>query len=781
MIQVLGLRDFIDTRTKKKRKREVFFTKGWRFQTVDDVFNGTVLDSVLSGVPEEERYNLYFTVADCFEESGRKLKEQWVIPFDVDDIYIDENAPLESAHQVAVAMAEALDVPFDEVASVFSGNGVQMFIKLTNPIVDEAFFDQARVQYGVILQRIATKLAEKGLKGKPDPSVWSSGRLMRLPNTENRKPEKTPRQATILNGTMVARDFDLFTISGVTELPQHEYVSDIVLKNYPIPDTKAVCEGCKFLQWCKDKPNEVSEPQWYAMVSITSRLDDGRELTHAYSEGHKDYNHYETENKIDQALAASGPRTCKNIESLWDGCSKCAHYEKITSPIMLKGEDYIASADFGFRKRSLKNGKVIPGPVEYIDLVKQFSHEHPYKLVKDSDQIIVYEKTHWKYLLDRELKVWAMDKIRPTPSSAEMSEFVQQLKSFNVTSIDELNNRKQGFMNFSNVVLDVRTLETFPHSPEYGFFQVLPFAYDKNATAPRFEQFMLEISLHDTTKAETIKEYLGYCISGDECWLQRAMLLVGDGANGKSVLMETIGDLVGSESHSAVPLQDLEKETMRHSLVNKLFNYSEETSMRAMSESSLFKALVSGGVMTVKQLYVQPYMVKNRAKLLLSSNHLPHTKDDSHGLLRRLALVKMEARFSPGEPGHDYFIKDKLRDELPGICNSLIQAYARLKRRGVLLGERMLNEALEEYKVETSTIEHYLKHEVERTNNDADEVPVLELYDAYVQFCGRHGLHPLNNIVVGRTLSKKGVKSYPTRRNGKAVRLYQGIKIEREF
>lgn len=245
--------------------------------------------------------------------------------------------------------------------------------------------------------------------------------------------------------------------------------------------------------------------------------------------------------------------------------------------------------------------------------------------------------------------------------------------------------------------------------------------------------------------------------------------------------METIGDLVGSDSHSAIPLQDLEKETMRHSLVNKLFNYSEETSMRAMSESSLFKAMVSGGVMTVKQLYVQPYMVKNRAKLLLSSNHLPHTKDDSHGLMRRLAFVKMEARFSPGDPGHDYFIKDKLRIELPGICNSLLDAYARLKERGVLIGEKELAEALEEYKVETSTLEHYLKHEVEFTGNDSDEVTVVELYDSYVQFCGRHGLIPVNNIVVGRTLGKKGVKSYSTRRNGRGIRVYQGLKIEGEF
>ena len=213
MIQVLALRDFVDRRTGVQRKREVFFNKGWRLEQVEDVFNEEKLNALLDQVPDAEKYNLYYTVANCYEEEGRKLKEQFVIPFDIDGIYIEEGNEIASATKVIQAAVDAIGVPFSSAASVFSGNGVQLFIRLKNPIVDPTFFDAARQQYGVLISKINSKLLELGLEGKADPAVWSRGRLMRLPNTENRKPGKPVRMARIVNPTMVEGDFDPSQVS----------------------------------------------------------------------------------------------------------------------------------------------------------------------------------------------------------------------------------------------------------------------------------------------------------------------------------------------------------------------------------------------------------------------------------------------------------------------------------------------------------------------------------------------------------------------------------------
>lgn len=48
MIQVLGLRDY--TQHGQTRKRETFFTRGWRFERVQDVFNPEKLQLVLDQI-----------------------------------------------------------------------------------------------------------------------------------------------------------------------------------------------------------------------------------------------------------------------------------------------------------------------------------------------------------------------------------------------------------------------------------------------------------------------------------------------------------------------------------------------------------------------------------------------------------------------------------------------------------------------------------------------------------------------------------------------------------
>lgn len=784
MIQILGLRDY--TTNGVQKKRETFFNKGWRLEKIQDVFSPDKLEEVLKEFAKTERYNLYFTVANCFEEPGRKLREQWAIPFDIDNLYIDENFPLKNADAAARCAARALGVPFEEMGVLFSGNGVQFFILLDKPIVSEEYFDQYRSGYALLCGKIQRALIEMGIQGTVDPSVWSKARLMRLPNTINRKPGKPERVATILNGTMVARSFDIAEQSGVRMLDKPEHISDTVLKNYPKPDTKAVCAGCKFLIHCKEKPNEITEPQWYASTSITSRLDDGRTLTHAYSEGHKGYNHYETENKIDQALAASGPRTCKNIESLWGGCTSCDYYGKVTSPIMIKGPDYIASADFGYRERKQdKHGRLRAGPPAYQDLVRAFAAEHPFKVVKDNDQVIIFNGRHWEYLSDREIHAWSMKVIRHAPSTAEMRELLGTIKAHNVTSIAELSSQVAYHINFRNYILNLRTMEVKTHAPEYGFFHVLPFDYDARAEAPTWRKFLEDVMCGDAELAQLLEEYAGYCISGDTCWLHKAILLIGDGANGKSVFMETLASIVGKDNRSSVPMQDIDKPTARYAMVNKLFNYSEETAVHALSDSSTFKNMVSGGEIQVKKLYENEYSVENRTKLIMSANTMPGTMDRTHGFMRRLVIVNFNQTYTPGDGKHDYFIKDKLLAERPGICNSLIAAYKNLQARGVLAAREKQEQALQEYRDLTDPVTIFDRECVEHVEDLEEWVLCTEVYEQYRIMCDMYGFKPVHIIHFGRQLARIN-SNYEVNKARRIVGttrkyVYRGIKLNKEY
>jgi putative DNA primase/helicase len=71
--------------------------------------------------------------------------------------------------------------------------------------------------------------------------------------------------------------------------------------------------SCRFVSWCKDHPEEVTEPLWYALLSNLVRLRGGYSLSHEYSRRYPRYSRSETDHKIHQALDASNPHTCRYI------------------------------------------------------------------------------------------------------------------------------------------------------------------------------------------------------------------------------------------------------------------------------------------------------------------------------------------------------------------------------------------------------------------------------------------------------------------------------------
>lgn len=775
MMQILGLRETSSKNDGYSRKREVFFTKGYRSTSLEEILQST--DKLLEKVPENERYNLYFTVAHCHETNGRKLKEQHYIPFDIDELSSEEEA-----EPVTRAALAALGVEWENTGVVFSGNGVQFFIKINSPIISEDYFDDTREHYRALCDKIKVALLAKGLPGKVDTSVYSKGRLMRMPGTINAKPGKPRRLAKVLQSNLQAIDFDVVARSGLADITKHEAISPVALARMPKPDVKAVCEGCKFLVWCKNNQAEVTEPQWYAMLSIVGRLDNEGDLAHQYSEQHPDYSAYETDVKFTQALQNAGPRTCKNISTLWNGCDSCEHYGQITSPILIKGDDYIKSKDTGYREVKMKNNVPTSGAPVYSDLCKVFMSEGQTITIEDSQMIYKFNGTHWEHWPDMRVFWWLTNLVEPTANAAESKEFLFRLKALNVKPMEWLDSRRAGLMNFKNGVLDIKTMQLMPHSPDYGFINVLPYEYDPRAECPTYDKFLMDIT-EDAEVCELMNAFGGYCVSGDDPGLfAKALLLVGHGANGKSVWLETLSNVVGKDNYTACFMQDLMNEQNRYMLIGKLLNYSEETNLKALSDSSHFKNLVSGGNMQVKQVYKPPFIVKNWAKIIISANEMPYSVDKSDGLYRRLIIIELRKQFLGSNA--DIFLAEKLKKELSGICNKLISAYKKALAAGIFKLPVTVEASVSRYKEESNTVERFFNDCVEVV--EGASTPQPELYGAYKSYCEEYNEYVLSSIKFFRSLEVSTLKDFRQRIEKKKIdgsvrKIIKGIKLQKEF
>lgn len=783
MIQILGLRPAAQSPTQLK---EVFGERGWRLINARDIFDHEKRTRLLETIPVEERVNLFWTVAVCREETGRKLASQDCIPFDIDGLNfhpdLNETQIQEHSLEVAKAAIAGMGLDIASCAILFSGHGAQFFIYLDKPFISEKEFNARRKAYGNLCDKANAKLRECGLAGKMDKKVWGKARIMRLPDTLNDKIDKPKRTARVLqepNETLYNID-DILVKDDTKDFDQ-KTVNQNYLKHFPPPDIEAVQSKCAFIRFTKEHPEKVVEPQWYAMLSVIGNLKGGKELAHEYSKGHPGYHHYDTEVKLEQALQQSGPRTCRDISSMFEGCQACPYFPELKSPILLKGEKYFAHIETGWREQRIGKNGVQDGPPDYEGLQRKMALEHHYKYVTDTDQYVIYTGKHWKFLKKMEMQKLSADILLPTLTANEANELHNMLKQKNHTTLSELRSTAAGKLCFDNCVLDLLTGAQLPHSPEYGFFNNLPYDYDPNAKAPRFELFLKEIMGCDENKIEGLKQFLGYAISGDDCHIHTALLCLGTGANGKSVLFKTMA-VLGGEFASEVSLQGLQQATSRHKLVNAYFNLSEETSVDAFKDPELFKQLVGGGAIEIKQLYIQPYTINNRAKILIAANTLPKITDATKGFLRRTFVVQFDQVFEG--PNRDSRLFEKLKEEIPGICNSLLAAYRRRLSLDEFTGE--------------SESKHVIKEEQESLNAARDPVPefvarhvefkegvfttVSELYNAYRGFCQENGYAVTNSNMFGRQLKKyTGYISKEKSVKGHTARAYFGVEIKKNF
>jgi len=731
MIQIWAIRD---------GQGATWFERGLRAPSVDAIFANPL--EFIKSVPKSERWNLYYTVSECLEEPGRKLSVQHHIQFDVDGIRVpfttDDKVDEAGLWLIAQVVCKALKVDPKEIGVLFSGNGLQFLIRTTTTITDPDYFGATRAHYGAICDRIDLQLMQAGMEGKADRSVWSTARLMRYPETLNRKPGKAERRAFTLNHTFKKLDYDITKISSLPTVAATDHIAKSVVDMFPTPDTKAIMSECKFLKWCQTSPADVSEAEWYAAISTTARFENGRQFTHEMSKGHPGYSFEETEQKIDQALEASGPRTCKNINAISSGkCVGCKHHDtKMTSPILIEGPDNIRTAKSGFHNIFVgEDGKIKIGKPNFEDLRKQFQKDHEYVSVDGTGIIRIWNgKSYDEFSRDR-VHQYALDHFNPRSNHNIRNEFAAELTLRNMVDADFFSRSIEGKMNFQNGVLDVKSGLLKQHSKEYGFRSVLGCDYDPKAVAPRFLKFMDEVTMGRESLVNVIQEFLGYTFANGSCVHQKGLMLVGTGENGKSVLVQLLRNLTGREGSSSLSVKDMADPQSRYIMEGKTVNIAEENDKNAFKDPELIKNFIRGGSIRVKKLYAQPYEYFNKTKLIMLCNEVPYTTDVTHGFFRSFIMIPFDQVFSYAKGNKDPDIFDKLAVELPGIFNWIMEGYRRLEKQNKF-SECVESDAMvEQYKADSNSFVSWANENIQFNPNPNEFINRTELYLDYKRYC----------------------------------------------
>lgn len=290
-----------------------------------------------------------------------------------------------------------------------------------------------------------------------------------------------------------------------------------------------------------------------------------------------------------------------------------------------------------------------------------------------------YEGGVWKRRGDSEIKSYVSEALGFYRTGGRVNSIFNLLKAETV-STEPFN--QQPVFNFRNCVLDLNTGQTFPHSEAYMSSIQVPYDYDPEAYAPDWERFISEVAEDDERKMMLLQEIAGYVLYADNS-LQKCFFLIGDGANGKSVYLDVLGDVFGAENVSNVEMSGLVEPFQRIHLLTSIVNISTETRSDVKGAESVFKQIVVGD--TINGCYKNKDFLtfKPRTKLIIASNEYFKSRDTTTGFLRRICFVSFNARFTDdpdqGEFKADKDLPLKLKRFLPAIFNWAYQGYKILR------------------------------------------------------------------------------------------------------
>ncbi len=707
MIELRSIREFTRKGQTTPEKYDSPLSPPINLESINSIIDNA--DSIVESIPADERHNVFFTVGHKPEDTtsdGRAWIKQDVIPFDIDNCTYIDNKP---DPKYLEALGEALQIDTRKCMIVATGNGLQVLIKPKFQITDASWFKKNEKYYLALSHKISDTLRKYGLEGELDPSSFATNRLFRLPLTSNIKPNKPTRTAQFINRNLETVDWDLARASGLEILDDTDTVPVKQISRLMV-DTDAVQSGCEFLKHAKLNQVNITEPQWYAALSIVGRLDNGNELAHAYSVNHRSYSQHTTEKKLEQSLKSSGPRTCDNINKLWGRCSECPNFKKVTSPILIKGEDFIATRNCGFHIMGAKGG-YIP---QYKDLMKFYEEKNKFINVAKSNY--TFDGTKWVRRDDEEVKGFAEEHFVPSCNNSKAAEFFGAVTRNNIERPDFFTDTTKNKMNFKNGVLDIDTMKFEPPNPEHGFTWCLPYDYDPIAKAPQFEKFLKDFTENDESKAQVLQEYAGYAIAGSEPKAQKFLTLVGEGSNGKSTFIELLTELVGGEDNGAVSsldLLDLSRQFDRVALLSARFNVIDESQTRV--DAGLWEKLknyVTGGLVGAAYKGKTAFQFKNKCKFILLVNEIPKGANPNKGFYRRFLIVPCTATFEGKKVDRD--IRRRIAaSELPGIMNWALAGFKRLVDQGYQFSaSAAVDRALIEYQMESNNVAQWCEDHV---------------------------------------------------------------------
>jgi putative DNA primase/helicase len=375
---------------------------------------------------------------------------------------------------------------------------------------------------------------------------------------------------------------------------------------------------------------------------------------------------------------------------------------------------------------------------------------------------------------DEKLRTAMVDHARRSESHQRIEALLKQARSMLAITPEEFD-RNPWLLNVENGTLDLRTAKLQQHDPGDWITKLAPVSYDPTAKCPIWKSFLKRVLKEDEETIRFLQRAVGYAFSGD---VSERILFVfhGEGANGKTTLLETIRALLGDYAGQILIEALMQKKytdggqaTPDIADLRALrFVTSSETAEGLRLNEGKIKYLTGMGTVKARYLHANLFEFAPTFKFFLDCNYRPVIREEAEAIWDRIREIPFQVRIPEEE--RDKQLLDKLKTELPGILAWVVRGCLVWQREGLGMPSAV-KRATEAYREEMDPVGQFLDERcvLEKTAR----VKADELHRVFMDWCRDNGEEALSRNSFGRRLTQHGVRR---KRTDKGT-IYKGVSV----
>ena len=274
--------------------------------------------------------------------------------------------------------------------------------------------------------------------------------------------------------------------------------------------------------------------------------------------------------------------------------------------------------------------------------------------------------------------------------------------------------------------------------------------YNPNAPQPKVFTEYLNTVFNEDDKL-TLQQYCGYCLLPTTV-MQKALTVIGDGGEGKSVLGTILNEIIGESNCYNASVRDLEEAFGVANVENKLLYIDDDVSEKALTNSGVFKSLVTNkNTIEAKKKFQQSNPIRSYIRFICFGNFaLQSLYDTSDGFFRRLLVLRVKPK-DKNRIDNPFIDREIIDNEAEGVLNWLVQGLNEVIKRNfnIYTSERTEAES-EKIKHENDSVLAFLQSDFIAIREDL-KIHTTTLYKLYCDFCEENAY---NKLITANSFSR---------------------------